>query len=71
MKVAKYRKYKEIYQVDLNIIKNAIKDCDFKIKEYNNNIIKSNKNQKGGNIKQIINKTEILYALIPLKINNS
>ena len=64
MKEAKYRKYKEIYQVDLNIIKKAIKDCDLKINEYNNNIIKYNKNQKGGAIKRIIDN-EILYMLLP------
>jgi hypothetical protein len=64
MKEAKYRKYKEIYQVDLNIIKKAIKDCDLKINEYNNNIIKYNKNQKGGNIKKIIDN-EFVYILLP------
>jgi hypothetical protein len=69
MKHAKYRKYKEIYQVDLNIIKQAIKDCDFKINEYNNNISKCNKKQKGRQYTNIIKTntdTEILYMLIPL-----
>ena len=47
MKKSQYRKYKEIYQVDLDIIKQAIKDCDFKISEYNKDIEKSNKKQKG------------------------
>jgi phage anti-repressor protein len=67
MKRAQYRKYKEIYQVDLNIIKKAIKDCDIKINEYNNDIIKYNKKQKGGfkNIINEINKNEILYMLLP------
>jgi hypothetical protein len=65
MKEAKYRKYKEIYQVDLNIIKKAIKDCDLKINEYNNNIIKYNKKQKGGTIKKVIDNNEILYMLLP------
>jgi len=66
MKVAKYRKYKEIYQVNINIIKKAIKDCDFKINEFNKTIIKYNKKQKGGNIKNIIDNNEILYMLIPI-----
>ena len=47
MKHAQYRKYKEIYQIDLNIIKKLIKQCDKNInlvKDYTNN-------QKGGNIK--------------------
>jgi phage anti-repressor protein len=44
MKYAQYRKYKEIYQIDLNIIKKLIKYCDNNInlvKEYTNK-------QKGG-----------------------
>ena len=44
MKHAQYRKYKEIYQIDLNIIKKLIKQCDNNInlvKDYTNN-------QKGG-----------------------
>ena len=59
--------YKEIYQVDLNIIKKAIKDCDIKINDYNNDIIKYNKKQTGGfkNIINEINKNEILYMLLP------
>ena len=65
MKAAKYRKYKEIYQVNINIIKKAIKDCDFKINEFNKSIIKYNKKQKGGNIKNIIDNNEVLYMLIP------
>jgi hypothetical protein len=64
MKVSQYRKYKEIYQVDINIIKKAIKDCDSKITEYNNDIIKYNKKQKGGN-KSVITESDILYMLIP------
>ncbi len=65
MKKSQYRKYKEIYQVDLNIIKKAISDCDFKINEYNADIDKFNKKQKGGAIKSKINETDILYMLIP------
>jgi len=48
MKKSKYRKYKEIYQVDINIIKEIIKDCDFNIKKYNEEIEKSNKKIKNG-----------------------
>jgi len=66
MKQAQYRKYKEIYQVDLEIIKKAIKDCDGEIKEYNRDIINYNKRQKGGKLKNIISENEILYMLIPL-----
>ena len=64
MKKAQYRKYKEIYQVDLNIIKSVIKDCDANINEINKEIEKKNKKMKGGNIK-IIDDTEKLYMLIP------
>jgi hypothetical protein len=32
MKKAQYRKYKEIYQVDLDIIKKTIKNCDAEMK---------------------------------------
>jgi len=66
MKKSQYRKYKEIYQVDLDIIKQAIKDCDFKISEYNKDIEKSNKKQKGGNIKKTLSDNEILYMLLPI-----
>jgi len=64
MKLSQYRKYKEIYQVDLDILKKSIKDCDFKINEYNKDIIKYNKKQKGG-YKNIIDDNEILYMLLP------
>ena len=66
MKKSQYRKYKEIYQVDLNIIKKAIKDCDFKINEYNKDIEKYNKKQKGGHNKNKISENEILYMLLPI-----
>lgn len=65
MKEAQYRKFKEIYQVNLDIIKKSIKDCDNNILEYNNYILKYNNKQKGGKIKNIINNDEILYLLIP------
>lgn len=32
MKYAQYRKYKEVYQIDLNIVKKFIKQCDKNIK---------------------------------------
>jgi hypothetical protein len=64
MKLSQYRKYKEIYQVDLDILKKSIKDCDFKINEYNKDIIKYNKKQKGG-YKNTIDDNEILYMLLP------
>ena len=69
MKKAQYRKYKEVYRVDLNILKKIITDCDAKIKEINNEIIKSNKKntkkQSGGKQFNLITDTEILYMLIP------
>jgi len=66
MKKSQYRKYKEIYQVDLDIIKKSIKDCDIKINEYNKDIDQYNKKQKGGNIKNKIYEKEILYMLLPI-----
>jgi len=75
MKKAQYRKYKEIYRIDLNILKEIIENCDTKINEINNTIIKNNKKHKGcnsqlsktinlNNMKIIDNKME-LYMLIP------
>lgn len=46
MKKAQYRKYKEIYEVDIDIIKNVIKVCDIKLKEINDIVDKKNKNNK-------------------------
>ena len=40
MKKVQYRKYKEIYEVDLDIIRNVIKDCDTKLTQINNMIDK-------------------------------
>jgi hypothetical protein len=65
MKKAQYRKYKEIYQVDLDIIKKAIKNCDAEINEINKEIERKNKKQKGGKIINKIDEKEILYLLIP------
>ena len=65
MKKAQYRKYKEIYQVDLDIMKNVIKDCDVKLKEIND-MIDKNKTQKGGKILQNnVTNNDKLYLLIP------
>jgi len=64
MKQSQYRKYKEIYQVDLNIIKKVIKDCDIKLKQINNMIDENNKKQKGGNLQKITDSDKI-YLLIP------
>ena len=69
MKKAQYRKYKEIYRIDLDILKQTIKDCDAKINEINNNIDKINKKQSGGKIISKINDNEILYLLIPNLLN--
>jgi hypothetical protein len=69
MKKAQYRKYKEIYRIDLDILKQTIKGCDAKINEINNNIDKINKKQSGGKIISKINDNEILYLLIPNLLN--
>jgi len=67
MKKAQYRKYKEIYQVDLNIIKKIINNCDIEINKINKEIENKNKKekQKGGKIINKIDFNEILYLLIP------
>lgn len=67
MKKAQYRKYKEIYQVDLDIIKKTIEHCDVEINETNTEIERRNKKekQKGGKLINKINDKEILYLLIP------
>ena len=65
MKKAQYRKYKEVYQVDLDIIKKTIKNCDVEINEINKEIESKNKKQKGGKILNKIDNKEILYLLIP------
>jgi hypothetical protein len=65
MKKAQYRKYKEIYKIDLNILKQIIKNCDATINEINKNIDKMNKKQTGGNIIPKISNDEVLYLLIP------
>lgn len=65
MKNVQYRKFKEIYQVNLDIIRQTIKDCDAEIKKTNKMIESSNKKQKGGRIKPLIDETNKFYMLIP------
>ena len=72
MKKSQYRKYKEVYQIDLDILRKTIKDCDEKITEINNEITKKNKknnkkNQNGGKIQKHIDEIEPIYLLIPKK----
>jgi phage anti-repressor protein len=64
MKQAQYRKYKEIYKVDIDIIRKIIKDCDTKIKQINQLINKKNKKINGGGA-PIITENDQLYLLIP------
>lgn len=64
MKQAQYRKYKEIYEVDLDIIRSIIKDCDIKLTQINKSINDKNKKLKGGHIKKITEDDKI-YLLIP------
>ena len=50
-----YRKIKEFYQVDLNLLKELMKDCDNLMLKGKN---KLNKNIKGGNIFMMFDKIE-------------
>ncbi len=66
MKPAQYRKYKEIYEVDLDIIKSFIKNCESEINNSNEIIKKNNKKQKAGSkIKPLITHTDKFFMLIP------
>jgi hypothetical protein len=67
MKKAQYRKYKEIYRIDLDILKSIIKDCDTNINKMNININKYNIKaaRTGRNLVKRIDDDEILYLLIP------
>lgn len=58
MKKFQYRKYKEIYEVDIIIIKKLIKKCDLILNDIDNEIKKSN-----NNLSRL--KNEKLYMLIP------
>lgn len=64
MKLAQYRKYKEIYECDLDIIKKVIENCDKSISDFNNIITKQKNIKKGKNFKNI-EKGDKLFMLIP------
>ena len=72
MKKAQYRKFKEIYQIDMDILKQTIKDCDSKIREINKEIVKRAKRIANGKIKLKggegvfeVNDNDKLFMLIP------
>lgn len=67
MKKAQYRKYKEIYRIDLDILKSIIKDCDTNINQINIKIDKNNIKaaRSSKKIEKRIDNDEILYLLIP------
>ena len=60
MKPAQYRKYKEIFEVDIDIIKSVIRDCDCSIKTITEKI----KNKSMNSIKTG-GKNDKLYMYIP------
>jgi phage anti-repressor protein len=54
MKIYQYRKYKEVYQVNIDIIKHFINKCgDIDGSEYNINLVDKNKSIKGGNFNNL------------------
>ena len=61
LKKGQYRKYKEIYQVDLDIIKKSIKNCDSSITEINKKI-----SQTGG---IPVKNNEMVYLLFSSNTN--
>ena len=63
LKQSQYRKYKEIYEVDIDIIKSVIRDCDCSIKKVSEKMKLKSKNSimSGGTLKD----NEKLYMLIP------
>lgn len=65
MKKAQYRKYKEIYEVDLDIIRSVVKDCDTKLTQINDMIDKKKKKQKAGTPMMNVTEKDKLYMLIP------
>jgi len=72
MKKSQYRKYKEVFEVDLDIIKSFIKNCDAEIKSANRLIEKKNIKQKGGTEIPLFNETTKYYMFIPKdKINSN
>ena len=62
MKQSQYRKYKEVYQVNLKIIKKTIKKCEDDINEINNDIIKFNKKKQIGGRKLITDDDKIFMV---------
>ncbi len=65
MKKAQYRKYKEVYQIDLDILKQIIQNYDTRVNEINTEIDKRNKKLKGGNLIKKIDNNEKIFLLIP------
>jgi len=64
MKKYQYRKYKEVYQTNIDIIKNFINKCgDIVNTDYNLHLINKNKSQKGGKVKNNYNYFFALYKL--------
>ena len=62
MKKYQYRKYKEVYQTNIDIIKNFINKCgDIVNFEYNIQLIDKNKSQKGGKNNINYNYYFVLY----------
>ena len=62
MKKYQYRKYKEVYQTNIDIIKNFINKCgDIVNSEYNIHLINKNKSQNGGSQKTKYNYYFALY----------
>jgi len=59
IKLAKYRKYKEVYEISLKLLKQVIKECDGEIQKVNKSIIKEQKG-KGYTIED-----DSLYMFIP------
>jgi phage anti-repressor protein len=52
IKPYRYKKRKDFYEIDINIIKNIIKDCAELTQKYKKSLTKINKtNQEGGNLK--------------------
>lgn len=56
IKKTQYRKRKEIYEIDINLLKEVIKNCDNNIIELNNKILNNNMKR---------NNNEKLYMFIP------
>ena len=62
MKKYQYRKYKEVYQTNIDIIKKFINKCgDIVESDYNIHLINKNRSQKGGNKNNNYNYYFVLY----------